>query len=74
MDLMIEKQVKDECFVEELVLFIDGESKNNKVGKFKKKKNWCKKGQSDESVVVIFCFQIEVVNEDDEKFENEKLV
>lgn len=73
-DSTIEKQVKDERSVEELVSFIDGESKNNKVGKPKKKKNRRKKGQSDESAAVTSRPQTEVANEDDEKLENEKLV
>lgn len=52
-DSPTEKQVRDERSVEELVSFIDGENKNNKVGKPKKKKNRRKKGQSDDSSATV---------------------
>jgi hypothetical protein len=46
------------------VSFIDGENKNNKIGKPKKKKNRWKKGQSDDSSAIVASrFQTNATNE-----------
>lgn len=59
-----EKQIRDERSVEDLVSFIDGDNKNSRLSKGKRKKNRRKKEQSDDSLTFRSCNNpVEAVDE-----------